>query len=272
MEKYFLALAEIPRLELRLKCMDTLHTFQTQFDEIENDVNTLLAAVKAVSESGKFKEWLTLILATGNYMNGKSKHGCAFGFDLKTLEKLPGTKSTSKPPVSLLEWLVEFVKETMKRDDMIEIDKDWKVLGPVRTVILSEIEKNIGLLQAKLQLCESQSAEERAPSDRFNEVVKPFVIKSRKSLQTLETKHKAATRMFTDLYTCYGISPKDMNDNGIKEFWDRLKEFADNITKVGGVECVWAGRGWLEWSGWVAVLRCRGVGAHTHSLAVSLTR
>lgn len=87
-EKFFLALCDIPKLELRLKCMDTYHTFHAQYTDAENDINTLLAAVKAVSTNGKFKEWLTLILATGNYMNGKSKRGCAFGFELAALEKL----------------------------------------------------------------------------------------------------------------------------------------------------------------------------------------
>lgn len=87
-EKFFHALCAIPKLQLRLKCMDTYHTFTSQFTEAENDINTLLAATKAVSENGKFKEWLTLILATGNYMNGKSKRGCAFGFELGALDKL----------------------------------------------------------------------------------------------------------------------------------------------------------------------------------------
>eukprot|EP00750_Incisomonas_marina_P008131 INCI15254.1.p1 GENE.INCI15254.1~~INCI15254.1.p1 ORF type:complete len:538 (-),score=116.41 INCI15254.1:58-1524(-) len=231
-EKFFLALCDIPKLELRLKCMDTLHTFSNQFTEVENDVNTLLAATKAVQESGKFKEWLTLVLATGNYMNGKTKRGCAFGFELGALDKLADTKSVSKPTVSLLQWLVDFVTDTMQRKDMLELEKEWHILEQVKTVILEEVEKNLGLLAAKLSLCEAQAGIDRPAGDKFNDVVKPFVIKSKKLLSTLETKASAAKRKFTDLYVGFGEDPKKMDGTAIRLFWDRLKNFADNIVKA----------------------------------------
>jgi len=131
-----------------------------------------------------------------------------------------------------MQWLVEFVKETMKRPDMLELEKEWAVIEKVKTVILEEIEKNIGLLKGKLQLCETQASLERPPQDRFNEVIKPFNIKSKKLLATLETKFNAAKRKFTELYTGFGEDVKKMDGTAIKLFWDRLKNFADNISKA----------------------------------------
>lgn len=131
-----------------------------------------------------------------------------------------------------MQWLVDFVKETMKREDMLELDKDWTALEQVKTVILEEIEKNLGLLHGKLQLCDAQAGVERPSNDRFNQVVKPFVIKSKELLDALETKFKAARRKFTELYTAFGEDSKKMDGKSIRLFWDRLKNFADNITKA----------------------------------------
>jgi hypothetical protein len=232
-ERYFLVLSSIPGLEQRLSCMDTAKVFQSQYDDIDRDLNTLREATKRVKSSKAFKDWLTLILATGNYMNGKTKHGCAFGFDLKTLDKLPGTKSTSKPPVSLMQWLVHFVVHTMKDEEMLKLDKDWHIISAVKTVLLSELDKNLNLLEGKVTMCEAALAEERGAGDKFNEVIKPFVLRSKQQIDLLKKKHSAIVRAFTEMYVSFGMSEKKMDDKSIKELWDRLKEFADNITKVG---------------------------------------
>lgn len=231
-EKFFMALSSIEKLGLRLKCMDTLHTFSEQFTGVENDVNTLLAATKAVADSATFKEWLTLVLATGNYMNGKSKRGCAFGFELSTLDKLVDTKSTAKPTTTLLQWIVKFVKETLKKPEMLDLDKDWTVLEPVKTVLVQDLVGNLDQIKAKLKLCEAQAAKEREPGDRFNDTMKPFIIKAKKASSTLETKLTAAKRKFTELYGSYGENVTKMNDKSIREFWDRLKNFSENIIKA----------------------------------------
>ncbi len=104
--------------------------------------------------------------------------------------------------VSLLQWLVDFVVKTMKRPDMVELDKEWTILEKVKTVIIDELEKNIGLLTAKLALCETQANVERDAGDKFNDIVKPFYIKSKKILSTLETKASAAKRKFTEMCVC----------------------------------------------------------------------
>ena len=216
MEQFFHALCVIPRLKLRLKCMDTVHTFSAQFADVENDVNTLRAATKAVQESAKFKEWLTLILATGNYMNGKSKRGCAFGFELSALDKLADTKSVSKPAVSLLQWLVDFVTDTMQRPDLLELEQDWHIVEKVKTCILDEMEKNIGLLEGKLTLCESQAGVECEAGDKFASVVQPFTIKSKKTLAELRTKFSAVQRKFTEMYAGFGESVSKMDGKAVR--------------------------------------------------------
>jgi hypothetical protein len=51
------------------------------------------AACRQVRESPKLREVLRLILAIGNYLNGASARGGAYGFKLADLEKLRHVRS-----------------------------------------------------------------------------------------------------------------------------------------------------------------------------------
>jgi hypothetical protein len=54
----------------------------------EQDVDAVLAACDEVKKSTKFKKVLEVVLALGNYLNGGSFRGAAYGFKLDALNKL----------------------------------------------------------------------------------------------------------------------------------------------------------------------------------------
>jgi hypothetical protein len=55
---------------------------------LEQDVDAVLAACDEVKKSTKFKKVLEVVLALGNYLNGGSFRGAAYGFKLDALNKL----------------------------------------------------------------------------------------------------------------------------------------------------------------------------------------
>jgi len=52
-----------------------------------------------------------LILALGNWLNFGTYAGNCFGYSLESLDKLRGTKSPTKPEISILHYLVWFITE-----------------------------------------------------------------------------------------------------------------------------------------------------------------
>jgi dishevelled associated activator of morphogenesis len=74
-------------------------------------LDTELHACKETRSSKKFQKLLEFILAIGNYMNGSTTRGEAWGFKLDSLPKMLDVKSSVDPKVSLL----HFVAQEMER-------------------------------------------------------------------------------------------------------------------------------------------------------------
>ena len=68
------------------------------------------------------------VLAIGNYMNGTSIRGGAFGFKLDTLEKLADLKFISNPKRNLLTHVIENYEEKNNKE-LISINTDLNDLS-----------------------------------------------------------------------------------------------------------------------------------------------
>merc|ERR1712228_280875 len=92
-ERFFLALCNIQDLSTRME----LWQFKLQFDELvttqQQKINILRKAHDNVKQSESFKLVLKYILAFGNYMNGGTRKGGAFGFELSSLKQVLSAKS-----------------------------------------------------------------------------------------------------------------------------------------------------------------------------------
>ncbi|ELR17045.1 formin domain containing protein [Acanthamoeba castellanii str. Neff] len=107
-EQYFLTAKDIKRLEPRLKAFLFKLRFPEMKDSIRPEIDAVLGACNEVKQSAKFKKVLEVVLALGNYLNGGSFRGSAYGFKLDVLNKLRDTKSADGE-TTLLHYLVKLV-------------------------------------------------------------------------------------------------------------------------------------------------------------------
>ena len=103
-EKYFKAVTAVPLLSVRLDCLIFMRRFESEVNEVIDNVCTVLKAFQELKESLKFKNVLKICLMIGNFMNGTSFRGNAKGFQLEALLKMKDVKSTSSS--SLLHFIV----------------------------------------------------------------------------------------------------------------------------------------------------------------------
>ncbi|KAG1439677.1 hypothetical protein G6F56_012213 [Rhizopus delemar] len=87
-ERYFRAIMYIPRLADRLNCMIFRRRFDQELKEILPELDIIQMAITELKESTRFKRVLKTVLAIGNYLNGKTVRGNAFGFRLDALLKV----------------------------------------------------------------------------------------------------------------------------------------------------------------------------------------
>jgi hypothetical protein len=80
----------------------------------------VLEACEEVQKSKKFRGVLEVVLAVGNYINGGTHRGAAYGFKLDALTKLQDTKSTDNK-TNLLQYLATLIAQ--KHPDLLGFTK-----------------------------------------------------------------------------------------------------------------------------------------------------
>jgi len=108
-EQFFLAIKPVPMLQLRIDLM--LHpNVDEEIMPFMSQMSKYLNALIQIRESKSLNIILSVILRYGNYLNGGSQRGGAYGFKIDLLTKLRDTKS-SIPSLSFLHLIVHIIME-----------------------------------------------------------------------------------------------------------------------------------------------------------------
>ena len=86
-------LSDIPMVAVRFECCKTIITFDDEVTRIRKIIQVYEANEKMMMNSTGIKQLMKLILAIGNYLNGESARGGAWGFKINLLSKLSQTKT-----------------------------------------------------------------------------------------------------------------------------------------------------------------------------------
>jgi hypothetical protein len=121
-DKFISYIGDIPGYDLRIKSIIFKNSFSFQIEEIKNKIDKIRNYVKLFQSDEKILEWLKIVLAYGNYLNGTSTRGGAFGFKLDTLNKIADIKSNDNKK-TLLNFIVEWLINN-QRNDLLEIKFD----------------------------------------------------------------------------------------------------------------------------------------------------
>ena len=86
-DQMLLALTKIEHFKEHMQCLTIKNNFQEQANVLMKVLNVCLSAVQQMKDSKRFKTMLTVVLKMGNFMNGGSRRGGAFGVKLDVLTK-----------------------------------------------------------------------------------------------------------------------------------------------------------------------------------------
>jgi hypothetical protein len=71
-DKFIFALADIPGFDLRMKSVVFKANYKKNIDELEDKINRLTKTLDFFKNDSRVLEWLKIVLAYGNYLNGTS--------------------------------------------------------------------------------------------------------------------------------------------------------------------------------------------------------
>ena len=86
-----------------------------------------------IKNNKKFHKFLEIILAHGNYMNGESQNGGAFGFNLQSLNKIYDMKSKDNK-MTLLQFIIEFILEEVD-NNFFDFMPDFELFNKMQIIL-----------------------------------------------------------------------------------------------------------------------------------------
>ena len=227
-EKFIQQVSEIPRLTNRLKSIITAQSFEQRHIELEKKLDLLIAATKEACQCTDFFKILEIILAIGNYMNGSTSRGGAWGFQLDVLPKLLQVKAAANKNRTLMHFIVDTIQRIGPKDFYSGLSHFEQASGMSLSQLETEFRSHkSSIVAVRRELEQSQS------SQKFVKRMKSFLQQAETQVEKFQTKLDRLTREFSKMTSQYGINTKKPSDEDHAQRFFRLwHEFILNYKKA----------------------------------------
>eukprot|EP01083_Nonionella_stella_P043405 117082_1 len=211
-----------------------LWEFKMEFDDLYNSeiqkLHWLRTAHDLVHNSDDLRLMFCVILSIGNYMNGSTAKGQAYGFKLNSLSQLIRSRMVDNSG-TLLQFIYEFLDaDETHYKNALNFTKDLQCLEDATTVDIPILRQNIAAIGSKLKLIQkrinkyNKSSEIHRMGDNFLPVFTPFYNESINKFNVLQSKRDTVFKLLKDL----AMWLNEPNDRNFK-FLKTLNEFRLNF-------------------------------------------
>ncbi|CAI2186042.1 20571_t:CDS:2, partial [Funneliformis geosporum] len=173
-----------------------------------------------------------LILLLGNFMNGNTHKGGAFGIKISSINKLVDTKSTNSSSHTLLHFLANTVDDKLPRiSGFIDDLKDCGSACRVSQQDMTNEYRNMGtkLNELAIELKKNFTDVELEENDKFPSIMQKFVISSQQKFEELQVKYTSMEVAYKDVVAYFGEDPKNTKPD---EFFGVFKTFITSFEKA----------------------------------------
>ena len=198
-ETFFLVLSDVERLGPRLQALQALHQFGPGWETLSDELKTVMTAAEQVHTSPALKSTLLRVLAIGNYLNGISARGGAYGFKVADLSKLVQVKSADSK-TTLLHYLAKFI-DANSSTAIDDLKAQLNALPEAKDIAMAdkkgELAKLVASLKAAQNLLDTQGGS--AENDPIVPLLTNFVAEASKKLEQLQADCAATEAKLKEL-------------------------------------------------------------------------
>uniref|UniRef100_A0A1I7YAJ6 FH2 domain-containing protein n=1 Tax=Steinernema glaseri TaxID=37863 RepID=A0A1I7YAJ6_9BILA len=259
-DRFLLEVGQIPRYEQRLKCLHIMRTYKERVDELMPCINSVIRASDLISSNKKLKQFLAVILATGNYLNYGKKAGNASGFAITSLNAVAGVKNAMRCDRNLMHYIVGVVED--KYSDLLTMPREMSGVFEAARCSRSEMEQEMRQIEASLRIVsaelraqekileeeeqeqkenmenmENNNGDEEEPKlkrrrtvkgDKFIKIVRAFLTDARTQFKEMGNSHAEMNSKFFD---CARYFAADAPGCSPDEFFGIFAKFLNTLSE-----------------------------------------
>jgi hypothetical protein len=155
-ERFYLAIKHVPMLPMRVDLLLRRAEMDTDLKAAIEQAHLLLSAIKAVQASQALRGVLALILHIGNFLNGGSPRGGAYGFKLEFLAKLRDIRS-SEPGFTFIHFIALIIEREMPH--LVVMTRELEGVEEASKVDIGHLKKTVGKFRSLIGECTNKEAE-----------------------------------------------------------------------------------------------------------------
>lgn len=228
-EKFYLEIAPVVNIDLHFELMLLMKTYESQIAYILPPLKTILGMLDTVVTDDHFRKVLAVILRVGNYMNGGSSRGGAYGYKLDTLKQLRDLRS-NQPGVTLLHYIVELIETDYPED--LEFLKAMEPLKQCLKADIDTISKALADVNTTMGKCKRfmvQAEKLVDDGDFFYPKFHKFDEEHGEELQEAQSNIDKVNKTYAKVITQFGDTADKMKMN---EFFGLINDFCDDFKKA----------------------------------------
>lgn len=224
-DKFVYLIANIPGFEFRVKSMQIRYSFPEVIAKIQHKIETLRTAVDTFKADCRINEWLKIILAFGNYLNGATNRGGAYGFKLETLNKIVDLKSNDNKK-SLLTFIIEWIYDN---SDKALLEVNMSYLKDASLTSLYEMFKETKQSLSEVEKLKSMTLDVNKEIDKTELFINSFYHEALKKVDQAEQEINSINEEYESLVLFFGETLKDMS---FEKLINVFRNFFDNVNKM----------------------------------------
>ncbi|KAM9949412.1 hypothetical protein ACTFIT_010621 [Dictyostelium discoideum] len=229
-EQFSMKIHSVPQVKARLQAMKFKYAYESKKSDLKVDIDNFKQGTQEIKGSEKIPKLLEVILILGNFINGGTARGNAYGFKLNTITKLADTKSTDNK-LSLVNYLTRVVIK-----DFPHLNSFAQDLGHVEAagrVSLSQVQAEVATLRK--EFVQVQKSIETLNSGTGEEAVDPFKVKyeefctqTAEDIDLITSSSQQIETDYKDLLAMFGEDSKSEPS----EFFGMFTKFMDQYDKA----------------------------------------
>jgi len=225
-DQFVLIISGIIGYKERVKAILFQYNYLEDYLTITKEIKRVFKVFTFMKEDKNLQRLFEIMLALGNYMNGGSFRGGAFGFNLASLGKFNDTKSNG---YTFIDYLVKFIYEQLKEPQVLDVLKKLKKFDKLQYQSIVEGSKqmeNRWKDVVALKKIIKDNKDQLLQEDKSESFLNGFYDDAEKKINEIKTQVEKIDKDYIDVAKFYGENADKFT---LVQFVDVFRKFKKEL-------------------------------------------